>query len=65
MANIPYEGDTSWVESTILEAIDCLKSDKLPAPGLDCDFCKYRNVVRQAVKQLENKLRRGIVWRKS
>jgi PD-(D/E)XK nuclease superfamily protein len=58
---IPYEGDTSWVENTILHAIQYLKSDRLPAPELDCDFCKYRNAVRQAVKQLENKLKRGIV----
>ena len=46
---IPYEGDDSWVERTILDAIECLKSDKIPQCGEDCDFCKYR----QAVKQLE------------
>src|SRR5688572_27459140 len=50
---IPYEGDTSWAEGTILEAIECLKSDKLPSPGVDCDFCKYRKAVREAVSQLE------------
>jgi hypothetical protein len=50
---IPYEGNTSWVENTILEAIGCLKSDNLPAPGSDCDFCKYRNAVTQAVSQFE------------
>jgi hypothetical protein len=50
---IPYDGDTSWVEGTILDAIECLKSDKLPAPGTDCDYCKYRKAVRQAVSQLE------------
>ena len=46
---LPYEGETDWVEQTILDAIDCLKSDQLPDSGEDCDFCKYR----QAVKQLE------------
>jgi len=50
---IPYEGDSSWVENTILEAIECLKSDKLPNAGLDCDFCKYRKVVREAASQFE------------
>ncbi len=39
---IPYEGDDSWVENTIKDAITCLKQDKLPDPGPDCDFCKYR-----------------------
>jgi hypothetical protein len=43
---IPYEGDDSWVEQTILDAIDCLKSDTLPDSGKDCDFCKYRNAVK-------------------
>jgi len=46
---IPYDGDDSWVEGTIFDAIECLKSDRLPASGADCDFCKYR----QAVKQFE------------
>ena len=46
---IPYKGDTSWVEKAILEAADCLKSDRLPPTGTDCDFCKYR----QAVKSIE------------
>lgn len=47
---IPYVGDDSWVEETILKAIDCLKGDELPASGEDCDYCKYRNAVRQYEK---------------
>ena len=43
---LPYKGDDSWVEKTILDAIECLKSDKLPEPGEDCDFCKYREATR-------------------
>jgi CRISPR/Cas system-associated exonuclease Cas4 (RecB family) len=46
---IPYEGDDSWVEKTIREAIECLNSDVLPESGADCDFCKYR----QAANKLE------------
>lgn len=38
---IPYTGDDSWVEQTILDAIDCLKADELPQSGVDCDLCKY------------------------
>jgi len=44
---IPYEGDDSWVEGVVFNAIECLKSDKLPDSGGDCDFCKYREAVRQ------------------
>lgn len=47
---IPYVGDSSWVEKTILDAIECLKSDKLPACGEDCDFCKYREAVKHFEK---------------
>jgi len=47
---IPYVGDDSWVEKTIQEAIDCLKSDKLPESGEDCDFCKYRKSVKKFEK---------------
>lgn len=44
---IPYIGDDSWVEKTILNAIACLKSDVMPKSGLDCDYCQYRKAVKQ------------------
>ena len=47
---IPYDGDDSWVEEVIFDAIKCLKSDILPQSGEDCDFCKYREAVRQFEK---------------
>ena len=47
---IPYTGDDSWVEGVIFDAIECLKSDKLPDNGEDCDFCKYREAVREFEK---------------
>ena len=47
---IPYVGDDSWVEKTVQDVIECLKSDNLPEPGEDCDFCKYRHAVKQFEK---------------
>lgn len=44
---IPYTGDDSWVEQTILNAIQCLKSNELPNSGQECDLCAYRNAVKQ------------------
>lgn len=44
---LPYIGDNSWVEGVIFDAIECLKSDKFPKSGNDCDFCKYRKAVRK------------------
>ena len=39
---LPYKGDDSWVERTIIEAHGCLMEDKIPEAGEDCDFCQYR-----------------------
>jgi len=43
---LPYEGDDSWVEGVVFDAIECLKSKKLPESGEDCDFCHYRKAVK-------------------
>lgn len=39
---IPYTGDDSWVEPTIVSIHKCLKSLQLPESGADCDYCSYR-----------------------
>lgn len=46
---LPYIGNSDWVEQTILDAIKCLQANEIPPCGQDCDYCKYR----QAVKQFE------------
>jgi hypothetical protein len=38
---IPYEGDDSWVEGKIMEALNCLKGEKIPEAAPDCDYCNY------------------------
>ncbi|MFH1777804.1 MAG: PD-(D/E)XK nuclease family protein [Candidatus Omnitrophota bacterium] len=43
---IPYTGDLSLVDQTIIAIHSCLNSDKLPETGDDCDFCKYRAAVK-------------------
>lgn len=47
---LPYDGDDSWVEGVIFDAIECLKTNKLPNSGEDCDYCKYRQAVSQFEK---------------
>ena len=39
---IPYTGSDSWVEKTVCDIYDCLKSDVLPAINSECEFCQYR-----------------------
>ncbi|MBU2101284.1 PD-(D/E)XK nuclease family protein [Patescibacteria group bacterium] len=47
---IPYEGDSSWVEPTLEKIKTCLDSDKTPEAGPDCDYCLYRDAVKEVVK---------------
>ena len=49
---IPYKGDDSWVEQTILDIHQCLNSDKLPESGEECDYCKYRQAIKEVEKSL-------------
>lgn len=46
---IPYDGDTRWVEETILDARKCLMSRSIPKPTDGCDFCSYVSHVNEAV----------------
>ncbi len=50
---IPYTGDDSWVEKTLLEIRKCLECNDCPEPGKSCDFCKYRAAVRKHLGCLE------------
>jgi hypothetical protein len=38
---ISYEGDDSWVGKAIVDAHECLNSDKIPEASPDCDYCSY------------------------
>jgi len=38
---IPYEGEDSWIEDVIVKLHKCLLSEKIPAPGPECDYCAY------------------------
>ena len=49
---IPYEGNDSWVEGKIMEAYDCLQSEKIPEASADCDYCNYIKTIN---KKHENK----------
>lgn len=42
---IPYEGNDSWIEKTIEDIHQCLKSDTIPRSNEDCDYCSYRKAV--------------------
>ena len=38
---IPYTGSDEWVEGTLREIFETLKSDEIPPSDPNCDLCKY------------------------
>ncbi len=46
---IPYTGDDSWVEGTILGIKKCLDG-AMPDSNPECDFCSYRKAVSEVDK---------------
>jgi len=43
---IPYQGNDGWVDDTIKKIYACLQSDQVPMSGEECQFCQYREAVR-------------------
>ena len=50
---IPYEGDDKWIPGILSDAHKAL-AGALPLPSTDCDYCRYRQAVRQL--GIENEL---------
>jgi CRISPR/Cas system-associated exonuclease Cas4 (RecB family) len=47
---VPYKGDDSWVEKTLVEAKKCLDDEIVPKSGKNCDFCDYAEAVDKVLK---------------
>jgi len=43
---IPYKGNSSWIEKTILNIHECLNGDEIPTSGADCDYCSYVDAIK-------------------
>lgn len=43
---IAYEGNDAWVEEAVVNAHQCLQSEKYPESGEGCDFCAYYEAIR-------------------
>ncbi|GAC1392631.1 MAG: hypothetical protein NVSMB46_09040 [Candidatus Saccharimonadales bacterium] len=38
---LPYDGDDSWIEPTLVQLKQCLEKETIPPVGSDCDYCRY------------------------
>jgi hypothetical protein len=47
---VPYKGDDSWVDETIVSIKYCLESDDIPPSSEDCDYCRYREAAGVAMR---------------
>ena len=44
---IPFVGDDSWVDDTLIEIKKCLDDKKIPDYNSNCDYCKYQLLCAQ------------------
>jgi CRISPR/Cas system-associated exonuclease Cas4 (RecB family) len=49
---VPYTGDASWVEQTLVELKACLESKEAPSMAPECDYCRYREAAGKALLAL-------------
>lgn len=50
---IKHEGNDSWVEPTLVEAKKTLESDTIPDADPDCEYCRYRRLIKNQVQEIE------------
>lgn len=50
---LSYKGNDKWVDKAIIDLHKCLKSNKIPKSGEDCDYCTYREAVDEVTKDEE------------
>ena len=39
---LPYDGNDSWIDDTLVEARNTLTNNQLPSASETCDYCTYR-----------------------
>ncbi|HET8580946.1 MAG TPA: PD-(D/E)XK nuclease family protein [Candidatus Paceibacterota bacterium] len=47
---VPCDGDTTWMEATLVAIRQTLDSDIIPAAGTSCDFCQYRDAAGRKLR---------------
>jgi CRISPR/Cas system-associated exonuclease Cas4 (RecB family) len=48
---LPYDGDDSWIDSTLEGIKEVLMADAVPESGDDCDYCQYREVANEVIDE--------------
>lgn len=48
---IKHEGNDSWIEPKLMEIKKVLNSEEVPPPHPECDYCAYRQVAGEKLKE--------------
>jgi hypothetical protein len=49
---VPCEGETEWIEPTLMKIKECLDGGKVPDSGKGCEFCPYREAAGRKLQKL-------------
>jgi CRISPR/Cas system-associated exonuclease Cas4 (RecB family) len=49
---VPCEGETAWIEPTLLSIKKCLDEGVIPAVGANCEFCPYREACGKTLQAM-------------
>lgn len=52
---VPCEGDTTWIDATLMKIKECLDSDTYPPSGENCEYCPYREACGKKLQALYKK----------
>lgn len=52
---VPCEGDTNWIEPTLIKIKECLESDVFPEKNYECEFCQYREACGKKLQDIHKK----------
>ncbi len=49
---IPYDGDSSWIDGTLVQARETLAAEALPETGSRCEYCPYRESAGKSLQKI-------------
>lgn len=52
---LPYEGDDSWIEETLMSIKTCLTSEIIPVSSETCKYCQYWDAIAQHLENFQLK----------
>src|SRR3989344_5793791 len=55
---VPCEGDTRWIEPTLMDIQACLAGEAVPPSGSACEFCPYRETAGKKLQKLHTAVRK-------